>query len=229
MWLHDKIFEFTSLDGEKLKVLNLSESNLIVSKKLSDKKISDLFKGRIIEKSNRLKGFSLLQEVNEKGEIDIDGTIYTLEFKNGDQVFKYKGCKKRQLPRSKKKLSNEEITAFGKIIIDTTTKEEVVEAASTTESASAEATPKKKVEEAEAEVVVNKKYEKEKKEFIDDGYTEYLTKEKSNYRILSKKDDVILAELTDNDYETPDIDDFDIEIDDETKTFTITKIEKQPA
>lgn len=245
MRLQDRIFEFTSLGDEKLNVGNLLDSKLVVNGNETNSTLGSLFKGSVkVKSSSRLKGFSILESVNEKNEIEIDGKVYNINFlaKEGTQEepklisFKLKGYINAQIMRNDKVLSPDEIANFGKLIIGNTTQEKPKDAAPK-ESASTKAETKV---EAEVEEVVKEEikeepkiklfspdnYNEDKIELLNEGWSEYNPEKPSNQRILTRSEDTILIELLEDDYSVikgKDLDKYDIELDESTKLFKIEK------
>lgn len=220
MRLQDNIFYFNI--PSEIKGMKLLESNIVINDKKLDKKLESLFKGEPKQKGNNsIKGFSILEFVNEKNEIEIDSIVYSISFLNTDVSFTLNKVKPCQIQRSPKKLSDEELTNLGKLITEITpNKDSQVVAAAKVNPSSSDGLPKDEVG-----VVFNPdNYNEDKNELIAEGYKEYVNKEKGNYSILCKGEKVILVELNKDDYDVLNEEDFDIELDDKTHTFTINKI-----
>lgn len=227
MRLQDQIFEFGSLDEKKLKLKEITKSNLVKNDTITKTTLGELFKSEIRFKSDtRIKGFSILQFVNEKGEIEIDKSIYKVSFIKDGIPFKINSCVNSQMQRSDRKLTDKEVLHFGKLISESTSIDEVkVAAAAKSTSAKAEDSASSTEEQAKAGAEVKlftpENYNEDRDELVSDGYNEYETETKSNYRILIKEDEVKLVELKKDDYKVLDTEKFDIEIDDKNKSFTI--------
>jgi len=235
MWLQDQIFEFSSLDDAKLDIKEIVKSNLVIDDKVTDVTLEKLFKGAIkIKSDTRVKGFSILEFVNEKSEIEINKNIYIVSFINNGVAFKLNGYVKSQMQRNDKELSIQEIADFGKLISGSTPTE-TAQVAATVDSTSSEAkttdaNPDVKAEDGAGvkKLFLPVNYEEDKKELVEDGYTEYKPEVDSNYRFLTKGKKSLLIELYKDDYVVlENIDDFDIELEDKTHKFKIETIKQE--
>lgn len=217
--LQHKNFTFGLPSGDK-PLSRILTSKLIVNKNKTDILISQLFFGIKKENDGSIKGYSILEFLEcETSTILINDKPYIIEFENENEIFVLKSVTEPKNFVLKDKN------------FDTSELEKKIE-----ESTPAQVTEQPPLSKTEEEIQPAgvtvfeecEEYKSEIQEQINSGYELYNTSEKSNYRLLvcdQKNPQLILIELFENDYEVIDENDFEIELNEQEKTFTINKDE----
>lgn len=86
MRLQNKNFTFKTATGD-MPVSRLLTSNVVIDDKKTDILLSQLFYDKRKEASGFIKGYSILEHANERGEIQINNRVYKLTFSGKDDDF----------------------------------------------------------------------------------------------------------------------------------------------
>lgn len=223
MRLQNKVYEFTLPGGDK-PISRLLTSNLVVNGKQSDMILSELFYGIKKEKNNTIKGYSILEFLDEKGNIQVNDKIYNLSFLGSEETFILKSATEpKDYTLNDKEMTEEETKQI----------ENKIEASAPSEVPTQPLEVKTEEEipqvGAETSLFENEEYEQEKSDLKEEGFTEYLTEPKSNIKALvnqeeGKREKIVLIEIHENDYEILDLDEYEIELDNKNKTFTVRQL-----
>lgn len=217
MRLQHKVYEFTLIDGDK-PMSRLLTSNLTINQKLSDILVSDLFYGIKKEKGNTIKGYSIFEFLDDKGNIQINDKIYNIGFTGDKDNYILKSVSDpkdfvlddKEMPDAEVKIIEQRIESSAPSEIPKQPQEVQTQA---TEAGAGES------------IYESKEYEQERDDLKEEGFKEYLTEPKSNYRCLVKHEEgkeqkLVLIEIMKDDYKILDLDEYILEFDDEKKTFT---------
>lgn len=212
MRLQQKIYGFSNKGDFKLLT-----SKLIVNGNETDNLLSSLFEGIKKERNNSIRGYSILEFLNEKGEIQINDKVYQLSFKSGDEVFSLSSITDPvDFILNDKEISESQEKSYETLIESSAPVQEPKQPKeSETEETQAGA--------EETIIHENEDYNNEVKSLSEDGYKELNTNPKSNYRLLVRKEqegdsdeqkekNIILVEITEDDYNLLDVTEFKIEI-----------------
>lgn len=227
MWLQNKDFKFTLPDGDK-PISRLLTSSLVINEKISDITLGDLFYGKTKEVKNSITGYSILEFLDEKGNISINDKIYNLSFTGDKDNFilnkvsepKMITYKDKEFSEDKLKTLEERIESFGRVEPPAASEVPTQPQETKTE----EEIPQEVVE--GSNLFTSEEYEEEKENLKGEGFHEYLTEEKSNYRLLVRDNKLVLIELFKDDYEVLELDNYNLVRNDKSKTFTITPNEE---
>lgn len=236
MILQQRVFEFNTETGDK-PTGKLLTSRVIVNSIPTEIFVSDLFHGFGRENNNTVKGYSILEFLDENSNMEINDKIYNITMitplgepitittirdpkdyilndktLTDDQEKNFESKIESSVPQDKSELSE--------IPMQQEQKTQNADATADENEVSADLP-------GSAEVVFeeNQDYIDEKAELKQEGFNEYLTDPLSNYRALVGHDQLILIEIKENDYDVLNTDAYEIEADHDAKTFMVSKAE----
>lgn len=220
MRLQHLVYGFLLQSGDEPKS-KLLTSTLIVNGNNSKVTLSELFFGNFKERDNTIKGYSILEFLDENGNIQINDKIYNLSFQSDEEIFLLKSVVLPSIQLSDKELSDEEVKTI----------ENKIEGSAPSEipMQPQEEKTDENLEEAAPTIFENEEYEEEKEDLIPEGYVEFNTEPKSNFRLLVKQRDdkkfkAYLIELLEDDYQILELDEYKIDLNLKQKQFTWEKI-----
>lgn len=231
MRLQHKVFTFALPSGDK-PISRLLTSKVKVNEKETDILMSDLFHSIKKEKGNTIVGWSILEMLNDKGEIAINDKVYTISFQSAEETFVLvKVSDHPNFQLTDKETSEEEDKFIEQRIIDSVPViEEASQQPGSADSASQEAAGTQSIP-----IYENEDYESEKADLAKEGYVEYNTNPKSNFRLLVQEetlpetekdeyDKIAVIEIEEDDFATLDRKDYKLELNSEDKTFTYSLV-----
>lgn len=223
MRLQQKVYGFSLQSGDNPKS-KLLTSKLAVNEKLSEILVSDLFIGIKKEKNGTIKGYSILEFVDENGNIKVNDKIYNLSFAGNEETFVLKSvADPRDYTLEDKNVSDSDLKSL----------EEKIESSAPVSEPTQPKEPITQLETVEAvvedSVYTNEEYEQEKNDLSEEGFVEYNTEPRSNNRALIKtsesgKQKIVLIEITKDDYNILNMDEHEFELNNKNKTITINKL-----
>lgn len=220
MWLQKRNYEFTPLEGEKLKVKQISQSKLIINEIPTEIPLKELFKGPVSEKPDSIRGYSILELLNEEGKIDIDGNIYELRFINEDVKFKLLKFKD-VFSMGVRELTDKDAIKLKDMFTEALKKSPEEKAPTPALEVKVEQPlPLEPSQKEEGPTLFQSEaYEKEKAEMLADGYKEYNTSPVSNLKALSNGDITEVIVLEKDSYSV--LDDQEVNLNEENMTFEL--------
>lgn len=230
MRLQNKTFIFTTLSNDATQS-DFSKSFVKINNKLTDIKLFDLFYGIKNQRKNTIKSYSILEFVDELGNIEINEKVYNISFAgDNDEFILSKSIDPLTFTLNDKNISDDEIALLEKRIIDSAPVdvqeqplEQITEAIETPEAGA-------------PILFTNTDYENEREDLKQDGFVEYNTNPASNVKLLvnekklpEKADEeeeiIVLIEIESNDSFAILIrDEYEIKLNENDKTFTYEKI-----
>lgn len=232
MRLQNKTFIFTTSSNDATQS-DFSKSFVKINNKLTDIKLFDLFYGIKNQRKNTIKSYSILEFVDELGNIEINEKVYNISFAgDNDEFILSKSYDPLIFILNDKNISNDEIALLEKRIIDSAPVdvqeqplEQKTEALETPEAG------------AHIKLFTNSDYEQEKEDLKQDGFVEYNTFPTSNVKLLvnekiletdvddEQDEKIVLIEIESNDSFAILIrDEYEIKLNTNDKTFTYEKI-----
>lgn len=222
MRLQNKVFEFKKEDGSNPDSKMLT-SNIFVNKNKSNFLLSDLFYGIKKEKDNTIKGYSILEFIDEKGNIEVNNKIYSISFGSEIESFILKSCKDpKDFVLNDKELDEDQVKAIS----------EKIESSAPSEVPTQPLENKTDENQAGVEDSIlfeeTEEYKDDKEYLLSEGFLEYSTNEKSNYRLFIKTINEngsdtkkVLMEVIEDEHEVLELDEYKLSLDEKNKTFSI--------
>lgn len=217
MRLQQQVYGFNLQSGDN-PVSKILTSKLVVNGKISEILVSELFYGIKKEKNNTIKGYSILQFLDEKGNIQINDKVFKLSFSSDNEDFILSSLTEpSDYTLQDKEMSEEEIKVL-ETKIESSAPVQQPEQPQEIETQETEAV-------AEDSIYENEDYEAEKNDLKEEGFEEYNTETKSNFRCLvrqesGKKDKILFIEISEDDYDILPLDGMNVQVDHKTKLFT---------
>lgn len=228
MRLQHKNFTFTLIDGDKT-MSRILTSNVVIDNKITNLLISQLFHGVRKEAKNTVRGYSILEFVDNDGNIDINDKIYNIQFTGDKDNFILKSITDPvNYQLNDKNLTDDESSEYETLITNALTSVQVQEQP-------LESKTDEEVQPAGVALFTNEDYNVEKTE--NPEFVEYNTSPVSNMKLLVNEN--ALPEDVENDVEeklvlieieSPESfailirNEYNIELNQNDKTFTFEKI-----
>lgn len=253
MRLQHKNFQFLrTIDGER-PVSKILTSKVFVNNIETDILVSQLFFGVKKESNNFVKGYSILEFVNDANEIQINDKIYKLSFigaNDNESIMLKSIADPTGFVLTDKNLPDSEFASIESRIenvapaLNVTSNEQPRESDNQTKSSS------DNIGVGAIVLYTNTDYENERDDLRDDGFVEYNTDPISNSKLLvnervvdkqktthnandyiinddDAQQNIVLIELQRDDFVIDFFEDYNITFNIETKTFTCEKKSEQ--
>lgn len=233
MRLQNKNFTFALATGDK-PVSRLLTSNVVIDGKKTDILLSQLFYDKRKESGNRIKGYSILEHANERGEIEINDRIYKLSFSGSEENFTLLSVTDpKDFTWNDKTMPESEEQALEKLIQESAPVVQIEDQPLQNETSETEPTTRSH-DEAGATLFTNADYEREKS--LNPEFAEYNTVPESEMKLLvnesalpenpdDEEEKLVLIELNgDKDFGIHIREEYKIELNQTDKTFTYEKI-----
>lgn len=220
MWLQNKIYKFSLSNGNDISSKPL-QSNVMVNKNKSDIKISDLFFGIKTDNIGYAKGYSILEFIDSNGDIVINDKLYNLSFYNDSENFTMSKMENPRWVLEDKLIKDDALSLLEKKIEEAGISSQPSDPPKQPQE---EKTVDENLQEG-GEEILSKEYELEKSELEANGFVELNTEPKSNIRVLTTgyDGDIVLIEINEEDFSILDIEDYNIDMDIENRTFSFSK------
>lgn len=226
MRLQQKQFTFNLVDGNKT-MSDILRSNVVINNKLSNVLVSQLFYDNVKQKNNTLKGYSILEFVDEQGNISVNEKIYNITFTGDKDNFILKSVTEPTgVVMNDKELKENESKVFEELLTNSTTVDE--------QEQPLEQKTDDEVIPAVVTLFKNEDYESEKES--NENFIEYNTEPVSNLKLLVNESELpetqedveeklVLIEIeSEQSFSILIREEYKIELNQENKTFTFEKI-----
>lgn len=233
MRLQNKNFTFKTATGD-MPVSRLLTANVVIDDKRTDILLSQLFYDKRKESSGFVKGYSILEHANERGEIKINNRVYKLTFNGKDDDFVFSSAiDPTNVTWLDKTMSDSETLELEKLIEQSAPVVQQQEQPLETETSETELTTRSH-DEAGAKLFTNEDYEQEK--LMNPEFTEYNTVPESAMKLLvnesalletdtDTEEKLVLIELNgQKDFGIHIREDYKIELNQMNKVFTFERI-----